>query len=427
MNVPEVLSSFTHVHTAEELLRIHLAIGERLLQFGAADVEGTHLTLNKQCAELKAERDALSEDVRVAREEARTYRQQTETLTARCTVLESSMAAQEAHAEVVAMQQEIKVQEERRCSEDSARVLQKQIDTLEQQVRAEEHEKYVQKLQALLESKVRADVQNEELRAQNEQHVARVQQLEEKLRARDLTHNVAANLGDRLEHRVLEYLQRALGFMAEVTRTHANHCGDIWVRFLEDDLVIMIDAKNASEHAVSDKPFIKRQDREKFHQDIARNQTRIHGAILFAMKKVHVTDTVERYSNTVLFVGGGNMDDLLRGVLEVAVAARIGKGHATEHQTTLIVQSTKDVLEEVGQMYAHGVDTVKEIAAIADRYKARKRDGVLACVEKLQRVQEICPQIVPPTFAGHIQTGVKTTTAQRALKAPTTKKRKAEQ
>ena len=43
--------------------------------------------------------------------------------------------------------------------------------------------------------------------------------------------------------------------MAEVTRTHANHFGDIWVRFLEDDLVIMIDAKNASEHAVLDQSY----------------------------------------------------------------------------------------------------------------------------------------------------------------------------
>lgn len=416
--------NFSQVHDADQLLLCHTKLGERLLHFGAADVDVAHLALKNECQELNTiKQNQCDQIVRLEREAV--------ALNRRIEQLENDKAIFLTREQGWSLQLENKLLEERREWEDRVRELQKcaaahERDTedmgrrMQQQIQAEETEKYANSLQRIVEDKTRAEVQKEACQKENQQLALRLKDLEDKLQLQDLDYNVSANLGSRLEEQIVEYLQRHLGVMAEVERTCRNHCGDVWVKLREDGRVIMIDAKNASENALKKDVFLGRQDRNKFHEDIASNETLVNGAILFAKKRVHVTNTVDRYSPTVLFIGGGNLEDLLRGVIEVIVAIRTGANDATgsqlQHQQdmNMIVDSAYEVFEAVGQVCAYQSTTIKDMATIAEQYKSRKNMSVLDCVEKLQRVQNLCPKMVPHTFTTQIQVGTNISTAQKA-------------
>jgi len=433
---------YSHIHNAEELLNHHRELGERLLHFGAADVDAAYMELKKDNQQLQETSQHQHAKICNLESVGSVAERRIETLQNECMVFSTREERWEVQMENKLLEERRdwaeRIRELEKKSENDQRQQMEKIRKLEQELEAghwnnenrmhefrheiqvQESNKYATSLNTLIGDKVRAEVENEGLNAEKVRLTSRVEELENNLRLRDLSYNVSANLGDRLEQQIVDYLQETLGFMAEVNRTHANHCGDVWVRMLEDNLTIMIDAKNASDNSVTNKPYIDRKDRNKFHQDIDSNRTHVQGAILFAKKKVHITNTVERYSPTVLFIGGGNMQDLLRGVLEVVVALRAGKSVAVEqqhHHMEMVVNSVYDIFESVGQVCAHQSDTIKEISSIADRYKTRKLPSILSFGEKLQRGLELCPQMVPSTFASQLQVGTKTTTTQKASAA----------
>lgn len=467
------------ITSSEELLAQHAALGERLLRFGMHHADGAYRALYVAHKEACAERDAADSARRTLSQRLEEETHTTERLGAQLELMGSKMhaAALEAEQKWTLMESRYKEQMhglEAKLAEETMRGraevaavaleaeqrqtvvnsrYKEQVHALEAKLAAESmrvraevsaaaHAQLSGEMQERLRAQMRSEALSAQLSAQTSQlntQATRLQQLEADLRARDLQFNVSATIGTRMEEDAVRFLSECLGVMAEVTRTHAKHCCDIWVRFREDDTVIMIDAKNSREGGTVEPAttFLPRNDRNKFFEDI-QNNPHVHGAILFSTKRVHVTNSVDRHSPTVLLVGGGNAHDLLRAVLEVVVAARLqrklmeakaeveaeAKGQSgaasqlTPHATALnahITNATSELLSELGQLYVTVMTALKEIATLADRCKARKKDQVIACMEKLSRLNSLAPTMVPPMVATQLQTGTHVSTIQQAL------------
>ena len=154
--------------------------------------------------------------------------------------------------------------------------------------------------------------------------------------------------------------------------------------------------------------MIRRDDRDKFFQDLDRCTPRPNASLLFARKKISTESNVKYVNPTVAMVGGGDISLMILTVHRLYQASR----DSTHNVHNL--DSMRDLLNSLGSMHETDVKILKDVSLLISRYNAIKKSHVDECVEHVDALELCEPGMISGKFRNALMAGIPTSNKRKS-------------